>query len=150
MLSSLTKNLRPEKGQVVVFMVLLLPLILGVVVLVIELGNVYVHYSELQHVADTAALTGKATSAKKVVDANSRNFSNKEDFKITITTYKGIPKESASDEEIFLVKLEKNLPLIFIKAFDEIPTLKADAAVSKDGVLLDNFDEKDFTWTVTP
>ena len=154
MLGSLKKKIRPEKGQVVVFTVLLLPLILGVVVLVIEIGNIYVHYSELQHIADTAALTRNAANAKKVVEANSKNFSSKDDFKITITTYEGTPKDNATASKVFCVKLDKNLPLIFIKVFkfvgDTYP-LKAGAAISEDGVLLDNSDLENFKLTpVTP
>ena len=131
MLSSLMKNLRPEKGQVVVFMVLLLPLILGVVVLVIELGNVYVHYSELQNIADTAAITGNISSAKEVVKQNVKNLSDKgavadseaeksnADFLIKI--YR-CPNGVNSGSGKFFVKLEKNIPMIFVKVFgDPIP-----------------------------
>ena len=131
MLSSLMKNLRPEKGQVVVFMVLLLPLILGVVVLVIELGNVYVHYSELQNIADTAAITGNISSAKEVVKQNVENLSDKgevassgaeksnADFLIKI--YR-CPDDVNSGSGKFFIKLEKNIPMIFVKIFgDPIP-----------------------------
>ena len=117
MLSSLKKKFRPEKGQIVVFTVLLLPLILGVVVLVIEIGNIYVHYSDLQNIADTAALTKNDESAKKVVDANSKNFSNKSDFAITMSAYQR--------NEKFCVKLEKDVPLIFFKIFGNTYKLEA-------------------------
>lgn len=128
MLSSLIKNLRPEKGQVVVFMVLLLPLILGVVVLVIELGNVYVHYSELQNIADTAAITGNISSAKEVIKQNVKNLSGKgkvadsadkdsnADFLVKI--YR-CPDAVNSSSGKFFVKLEKNVPVIFIKVFND-------------------------------
>ena len=135
MLGSLKKKFRPEKGQVVVFTVLLLPLILGVVVFVIELGNIYVHYSDFVNVVDAAAdavnstkagttddetnakkiaSAKKIANAKKVADANSKNFSNKSDF--AIVTYKLDP--NPSDENLY-IKLEKKVPLIFFKVFGE-------------------------------
>lgn len=148
MLGSLKKNFRPEKGQVVVFTVLLLPLILGVVVLVIEIGNIYVHYSDLQNVADTAALTKTPANAKKVADANSKNFSSKDEFKIT--TYRGTRKVSTDPADTnFYVKLEKNVPIIFIKVFGDTYKLEAYAVVSEEGKLVShNADlEEDFNWT---
>ena len=128
MLSSLMKNIRPEKGQVVVFMVLLLPLILGVVVLVIELGNVYVHYSELQNIADTAAITGNVPSATEVVKQNVENLSGngrvagsgaeKSNADFLIKIYR-CPDDVNSGSGKFFVKLEKNVPVIFIKVFND-------------------------------
>ena len=126
MLGSLKKKFHPEKGQVVVFTVLLLPLILGVVVFVIEIGNIYVHYSDLQNVADTAAITGDPTKAKAVADVNSKNFSNKSVFQIE--TYK-CPQNVNPNPEKFFVKLVKNMPMIFIKVFKPIQ-LNAYAAAS--------------------
>ena len=118
MLGSLKKNLRPEKGQVVVFTVLLLPLILGVVVFVIEIGNIYVHYSDfvtvVDAVADTVESTKDATNAKKVADANSKNLSNKSDFAITTYTFNDPERPNT-----VYVKLEKNMPLIFLKVFGD-------------------------------
>ncbi len=148
MLGSLKKNFRPEKGQVVVFTVLLLPLILGVVVLVIEIGNIYVHYSDLQNVADTAALTKTPANAKKVADANSKNFSNKADF--AITTYTGVRKVPTDPADTnFYVKLEKNVPIIFIKVFGDTYKLEAYAVVSEEGKLVRHTAnlEEDFNWT---
>ena len=153
MLGSLKKKFRPEKGQVVVFTVLLLPLILGVVVFVIELGNIYVHYSDLQNIAENAALTGTAENARKVVEANSKNFIDKPQFKITITTYEGTSKNSTKPEKIFLVNLEKNMPPFFLKVFDKIRMLKVSAAVSEDGELLDiqqEYFNENFDWTIVP
>lgn len=139
MLSSLMKNLRPEKGQVVVFMVLLLPLILGVVVLVIELGNVYVHYSELQNIADTAAITGNISSAKEVVKQNVKNLSDKgevagsedensnADFLVKIYKCRDAVNSGSGK---FFVKLEKNVPVIFIKVFNDRKVIQLSACAA--------------------
>lgn len=127
-----------------------MPLILGVVVFVIEIGNIYVHYSDLQNVADTAALTRTPVNAKKVADANSANFSSKEAFKIT--TYTGALKESDSADTNFYVKLEKNVPIIFIKVFGDTYKLEAYAVVSEEGKPVRHTAdlEKDFNWTRVP
>ena len=134
MLGSLKKKFRPEKGQVVVFTILLLPLILGVVVFVIEIGNIYVHYSDFVNVVDAAANAVNSTkagttedetnakkvdNAKKVADANSKNFSNKSEF--AITTYTGEPNnvDPENPDTNLYVKLEKKVPLIFFKVFGE-------------------------------
>lgn len=150
MRNSFKKNFRPEKGQVVVFTVLLLPLILGVVVFVIEIGNIYVHYSDLQNVADTAALTKTPANAKKVAYENSRNFSSKEAFKIT--TYTGTRKLPDPADTNFYVKLEKNVPIIFIKVFGDTYKLEAYAVVSEEGKPVRHTAdlEKDFNWTRVP
>ena len=138
MLSS-PKNFRREKGQVVVFTILLLPLILGVVILVIELGNIYVHYSDLQNIADTAAITGDILSAKKVVEQNVRNLSRKgkvaksgdensnADFLVKL--YR-CPDGVNSATGKFYVKLEKNIPMIFVKVFGDPISLTTCAAGS--------------------
>lgn len=124
MLESLTKKFRPEKGQVVVFTVLLLPLILGVVVLVIEIGNVYVQYQELQNVADTAVVTEDENLARKVVEANfehqlrkEKNFGTESDKDFAVMIY-----TASTGDGKFYLKLTKNVPMMFIKAFgDPIP-----------------------------
>ena len=56
MLDVIKKRLRPEKGQVLVFSILLLPLVLGILALVVEMGNLYVHYWQLQSAADITAV----------------------------------------------------------------------------------------------
>lgn len=167
MLGSLKKNFRPEKGQVVVFTVLLLPLILGVVVFVIELGNIYVHYSELQHIADTAAVTGNISSAKEVVKKNVQNLSKKGKVADTeseepnknflIKIYEGTPKDSTTPPENgFYVKLTKDIPLIFLKVFGETRTVEVYSVSAGTPKKLTYFradptDSEKFTWTfITP
>lgn len=155
MFESLTKKFRPEKGQVVIFTVLLLPLILGVVVLVIELGNIYVHYSELQNVADTAAITGNISSAKEVVKANFVNSLRKETIvgeesneNFAVMIYKGTRLGVVNDEKFYL-KLRKNIPMMFIKVFGERMSVDA-YAVSKDNALThftaDPTSDEKFDW----
>lgn len=177
MLGSFKKKFRPEKGQVVVFTVLLLPLILGVVVFVIEIGNIYVHYSDFVTVVDAAADAVNSTkagttddemnakkvdNAKKVADANSKNFSNKSEF--AIFTYTGERKDKSTTDTNFYVKLEKKVPLIFFKVFGEKKgvsgskisgnTYKLAAYMilsrTETQVRWSDFPEEDFDWTIVP
>lgn len=174
MLGSLKKFFHPEKGQVVVFTVLLLPLILGVVVFVIEMGNIYVHYSELQHVADTAALTGTAANARKVVEQNVNNLSGKrkngkvadteseepnQNFLVKI--YAGTPTDSTTPPANgFYVKLTKAIPMIFLKVFGDTRTVEVYSVSysNSDGApneltyfRADPTDSEKFTWKfITP
>ena len=151
MLESLTKKFRPEKGQVVVFTVLLLPLILGVVVLVIEIGNVYVQYQELQNVADTAVVTEDENLARKVVKANFEHQLRKEKFPNAESPdgFAVMIYTASTGDGKFYLKLKKNIPTMFIKAFgDPIPV---DAyAASKDNELThftaDPTDDTKFDW----
>ena len=104
-------------------------------------------YSNLQNVADTAALTKTPANAKKVADANSKNFSSNEAFKIT--TYTGTRKLPNPADTNFYVKLEKNVSIIFIKVFGDTYKLEAYAVVSEEGKLVRHTAnlEEDFNWT---
>lgn len=127
MLNVIKKRLRPEKGQVLVFSILLLPLVLGILALLVEMGNLYVHYQNLQSAADNAVLTLDGSTAKGVADKNNL----KPDFVIRTYTY---PNDDYSDDlnDKFFIKLEKDVPPIFIKVFGEQKfLLKTYAAASK-------------------
>ena len=84
---------------------------------------------------------------KKVADANSANLSSKEAFKIT--TYTGMHKLPDPADTNFYVKLEKNVPIIFIKVFGDTYKLEAYAVVSEEGKPVRHTAdlEKDFNWT---
>ena len=105
-------------------------------------------------------MTGKAESAKKVAEANSKNFNSNEKF--TITTYTGTRKvDTTPSDTNFYIKLEKYVPLIFFKVFGEKEgasrgkifgdSYKLEIYVaSKDGKLMpfpSANPEKDFNWT---
>ena len=127
MLNVIKKRLRPEKGQVLVFSILLLPLVLGILALLIEMGNLYVHYWNLQHAADTAVLTLDASKAKEVADKNNL----KPTFTIKTYTYPNDDYPTDLNDKFF-IRLEKDVPPIFIKVFSDNPfSLKARAAASK-------------------
>ena|GEM_PF-4678818 len=136
MLNVIKKRLRPEKGQVLVFSILLLPLVLGILALLVEMGNLYVHYSQLQSAAD---ITAVAVSKKLDSEVDIENLPDEDkEFIIKIANMDNINKNFHiqpfvySDENKFYVKLEKKVESFFEKVFDKDGfTLLARAAASK-------------------
>lgn len=136
MLNVIKKRLRPEKGQVLVFSILLLPLVLGILALLVEMGNLYVHYSQLQNAADiTAVAVSKKFNSE--FDFNTMETEDKE-FIIKIANMDNINKNFSikpfvySDSNKFYIKLEKKVESFFEKVFDEDGfTLPARAAALK-------------------
>lgn len=132
----LKKRMRSEKGQVLVFSILLLPLVLGILALLVEMGNLYVHYWNLQNAADITAI---AVSKKFDSEVNIETLSDDDkNFIIKIANMDNLNKNFQinpfiySDENKFYVKLEKTVPSFFEKVFDkEGFTLPARAAASK-------------------
>jgi hypothetical protein len=57
-LSKLVKLVRDEKGQIVIMFTIMVPVIMGVIGLSLEVGRVYLLHSQLQDLADAAALAG--------------------------------------------------------------------------------------------
>jgi Putative Flp pilus-assembly TadE/G-like len=57
-LSKLVKLVRDEKGQIILMFTIMVPVIMGVVGLSLEVGRVYLLHSQLQDLADAAALAG--------------------------------------------------------------------------------------------
>lgn len=136
MLDVIKKRLRPEKGQVLVFSILLLPLVLGILALLVEMGNLYVHYWNLQHAADNAALAAvkkakvsndiseSMSVAKEVADKNNtvkpeNNLTGDDPFKIKTYTYPNnyYTDYLDNDNKKFFIKLTKDIPPFFTNVF---------------------------------
>ena len=153
MLNVIKKRLRPEKGQVLVFSILLLPLVLGILALVVEMGNLYVHYWQLQSAADiTAVAVSKKFNSE--FDFTTMGTEDKE-FIIKIANIDNINNNFSikpfvySDSNKFYIKLEKKVESFFEKVFDKSGiTLPAYAVASKSTKTLTTFttDPKSLTW----
>lgn len=136
MLNVIKKRLRPEKGQVLVFSILPLPLVLGILALLVEMGNLYVHYSQLQNAAD---ITAVAVSKKLESTVDIENLSDEDkEFIIKIANMDNINKNFPitpfvySDSNKFYIKLEKKVESFFERVFDKDgSTLHARATVLK-------------------
>ena len=134
----------PQKGQVVVFSILLMPLVLGIMALVIETGNMYVYYSELQHTADIAVVTCDETAAKNVI-AKNNTINIKPDNPVKINLY---CKTLSEYPDCFFIKLEKDVtPLIKVFGETKLP-LKVYAAASRSEKKLVSFptNPKNINW----
>lgn len=65
-----TKNLKQQRGAIVMLTALLLPLLLGFTGFAYDFGNLYMHKSRLQNVADAAALAGGRAFLESQTEAN--------------------------------------------------------------------------------
>lgn len=120
----LTLFMRSQKGQSLAFFVLLLPLLLIMLVLVIELGHVYIYQSELQHAADAAALAGANNANDSELNAIVTKNANRTPFTPNFTHRK--------DADNFYIFLEESIEPIFVEVFGEevFVTITASAAAS--------------------
>ncbi len=141
-----------QKGAILAFTALLLPMIIVGVGLAVDLGNIYVQHARLQNAADAAALAGAAAFAEnndkpeagkhKHADAKAReyikgiyhNLEQDED----ITNYEKDDKifKAAKDNHIIYYKviLEKEVPLYFLGSFYEKIKEKNTFTVSAESV----------------
>ena len=157
MCALLRKNFCSEKGQVLVFTVCMLPLLLGMMALVIELGNLYIHQSELQQVADASAVAGSKKwpsgvvedSAVAVIKQKCKQATDKIITKNINTTPFTVTPSFHSDDDNFYVKLEEDVPPIFEKVFGDTPfklTAYAGASKSQEKLIPLTSEVKDYPW----
>lgn len=129
----LKKNIQPQKGQILILSVVLLPLLLMITILLIEIGNIYIQQSELQDIADAAAVAfakdGEPATVKKLLEKN--------DVASSVELYTSKKREADTDTE-FYIKLEDSVRPIFFKMSDgsNLPALKIYSAASKDRKLI--------------
>ncbi len=117
-----------QRGAIIVFTAVLLPLLMACMGFAFDLGNLYIHKSRLQNAADAAALAGAREyaiqeetlashpeadeEADRYVDsdAQNRNLPNA----IERRPYKAI----ADDDAVYYrVSLKENVPLYFLRIF---------------------------------
>ena len=151
MCALLRKKFRSEKGQVLVFTVCMLPILLGMMALVIELGNLYIHQSELQQVADASAVVGSKKWQNTETDAVNVSACGQATEKIIAKNINTAPfdvkQNFFSDGNNVYVKLDENVPPIFEKVFGDTPfTLTAYAAASKSSNKLVPLTTNNYSW----
>jgi len=85
------KHLKQQRGAIFVLTALLLPVLLGFMGFAYDIGNLYMHKSRLQNVADAAALAGgraflesqdKTTGTKDTIDASAGDGRAEETYTI--------------------------------------------------------------------
>lgn len=65
-----------QRGSVIVFVALVLPILIGFAALAVDLGRAFVVKNELQNAADAAALAGASGLTKKTADAHDANYAH--------------------------------------------------------------------------
>ncbi|MBO6305298.1 MAG: Tad domain-containing protein [Selenomonadaceae bacterium] len=123
-----------EKGAIIVFTALLLPLMMICVGLAFDLGNLYVHKTRLQNAADAAALAGArefaasndtrspdTVSSHPAADAEAREYAEENAEKNNIKNEISLTpapqaKEDADNNAIYYrVDLQETVPLYFLR-----------------------------------
>lgn len=67
---------KSNRGSVIIFVALVLPILIALAALAVDLGRAYVAKNELQNAADAAALAGAAVLAKPSSDAPNANYAH--------------------------------------------------------------------------
>ena len=117
-----------EKGAIIVFTALLLPLMMICVGLAFDLGNLYVHKTRLQNAADAAALAGarefavnnETKDSHPYADAEARTYAEKNaeenNLPNSISFKQGYPKAVEDESAIYYrVILNETVPLYFLR-----------------------------------
>ena len=135
-----------QRGAIIVFTALLLPLLMACTGLAVDLGNLYVHKARLQNAADAAALAGAREFAVKGetvdahpqadeeaslyvdTDAQNRNLANA----ITGRLYRA---KEVEDAIYYRVDLTENVPLYFLRFFGLMDSDVSAASVAAVGMV---------------
>ncbi len=115
--------IKEQRGAVIILFALLLPLLMCFAGLVIDFGNLYAHYSKLQHAADAAALAG---GNAYVTSSGDLDYAN--DFAqgyVTTNDDKGSFKKppyiaQKDNNSYYVVILKERVPLYFLRYFPQI------------------------------
>lgn len=126
----LKKKIQPQKGQILILTVILLPLFLIMTILVIEAGFLYIKQTQLQNAADAIVLAhiDSKADAEKIVRMNRTvdfHFEN-------LTIPDAHPKTTVNDDgaKVSEVKLQEDVIPIFGKIFGDEPLKDINITVS--------------------
>ena len=115
--------IKEQRGAVIILFAVLIPFLMCFAGLVVDLGNLYAHYSKLQHAADSAALAGGSAYAESGGDldranAFAQNYVTQNDAK---ASFKSPPKiEEKNRKFYYVVVLKERVPLYFLRYFPQI------------------------------
>ena len=127
-----------QKGQILIFTALLLPLLIAVCGFTVDFGNMYLHKSKLQNAADAAAIAG-ACAYRDFGDAPGLyGHDNADDYAIfsiyeNMGSLKNIEpilqaREDQNGTAYYRVRLEKEIPVYFLRIFGVGDTVSISAA----------------------
>ena len=127
------RNTLRQKGAILVLTALALPMLICATGLAVDLGNIYVQRSRLQNAADAAAIAGAhAYNGKNISTANDSAAEYITGKMHNLDTNEDIHDPDyqlrATDDAIYYrVKIEKDVPLYFLKIFYEKNTFTVPA-----------------------
>lgn len=114
-----------QKGQILVFTAVLLPLLIAACGFTVDFGNMYMHKSRLQNAADAAAIAGGYAfrDNKENIDYHPKaDNASKESAKINLTNFDNIGRlcQARVDKAgviYYRVELSESVPVYFLSFF---------------------------------
>ena len=129
-----------QKGQILVFTAVLLPLLIAACGFTVDFGNMYMHKSRLQNAADAAAIAGGYAfrdNKENIDDHPKANNASEESAKSNLSNFNGIGQlyqaRIADDGNTYYrVLLTEKVPVYFLRLFNVGDTVdvSADAVAS--------------------
>ena len=129
-----------QKGQILVFTAVLLPLLIAACGFTVDFGNMYMHKSKLQNAADAAAIAGGYAfrdNKENIDDHPKADKASEESAKSNLTKFDGIGQlyqaRIADDGNTYYrVLLTEEVPVYFLRLFNvgDTVNVSADAVAS--------------------
>lgn len=129
-----------QKGQILVFTAVLLPLLMAACGFTVDFGNMYMHKSKLQNAADAAAIAGGYAfrDNKENIDEHPKaDKASEESAKSNLNNFKGIGqlRQARVDKDgviYYRVELSESVPIYFLRLFGvgDSTTVSADSIAS--------------------
>ena len=115
--------IKEQRGAVIILFAAMIPFLMCFMGLVIDLGNMYAHYSKLQNAADAAAIAGGNAYAESSGDPGVANeiAQHYVDINDSKASFKSTPKIQEKDSKFYyVVVLKERVPLYFLRYFPQI------------------------------
>lgn len=129
-----------QKGQILVFTAVLLPLLMAACGFTVDFGNMYMHKSKLQNAADAAAIAGGYAfrDNKENIDSHPKaDNAAEESAKSNLSNFNGIGqlRQARVDKDgviYYRVELSESVPVYFLRLFGvgDRTTVSADSVAS--------------------
>ena len=129
-----------QKGQILVFTAVLLPLLIATCGFTVDFGNMYMHKSKLQNAADAAAIAGGYAfrDNKENIDSHPKaDNASKDSAKSNLTNFANIGRhcQARVDKDgviYYRVELSESVPVYFLRLFGvgDSTTVSADSIAS--------------------
>ena len=129
-----------QKGQILVFTAVLLPLLIAACGFTVDFGNMYIHKSKLQNAADAAAIAGGYAfrdNKENIDDHPKADNASKDSAKSNLTNFDNVGQhyQARVDKDgiiYYRVELSESVPVYFLHLFGvgDSTTVSADSIAS--------------------